>query len=272
VKFALMITACVVLLCFHQVRSHIFDNLANISLMSALQSNSAHTRQLYVKDLVKWLKLSIGTGQNGIASEKTDNVSMIRALYIAQYYRLHHRDIDALPWYIQAAQSELEANQFAAIRPVPLEFLELDGTILLDDFADLAQWHRTSNTNVTNIKVTASESMTEISFHSHAKTRDILGFAYSNTIPFPTAYHNRLAIRIRSVNGAYLSVETVESGKRYRKLNYSRLTADWQIIYLPITEDYLDSLTISFTEPDNLPYKQPQIHVWLDWIRLELTD
>jgi hypothetical protein len=223
-------------------------------------------------DFVKWLNRSYDERLIYDDTADTSNVSMIRALYMAQYYRMHGRIEEAATWYMRAAESTASPVQQVAIMPLLPEFLESDGTILLDDFAERIKWHPTTNTNVGAVRFEHGEDEIQITFRNNARERDILGFTYSTNTPFPTAYHNRLAIRIKSEDGAYLSVETVEDGTRYRRLNYFKVMPEWQIIHLPITEDSLHSLTISFTEPENKSYEQAEIAVWLDWVRLELTD
>jgi hypothetical protein len=250
-----------------------FDkNLGYVSLSRALASDHIQATDRQVK-LARFLAYLDSAGELDVPLslvKQSNETSMLRSIFIGDYYRLRGDLNKAARWYLLAAHSEPFPSMQNSLLYAQRTRLLPDGDILIADFTNVDAWVPCWDNNNDDAALESDNNTALISYPNNLEQRDFVAYLLYPEGGLQLGYHTVLSMRVRVETGSFLTVEvTVDDVAWQRVLHYYRGTGDWETLRFPLTGDVLKMVELSVSEPEER-LGRVRYSVWIDWIQLEL--
>jgi hypothetical protein len=225
---------------------------------------------VYVAQLRSQLAATTLTARDGNCPGTT---SMLRAFFIAEYYRFHGDPQTARCFYEQSLHQPPFPTLQRSLAYAPRDHLSADGNLLVENFNDLSRWMPDAATHTVIEELKSLDGITEISYPYHPETRQNVVYQLYLAQELEFSYHSIMALRVKMDPHLTVTIEAKMDGSLQRLLDHYPGNGSWQTVRVPLTGDKLQMLKLGFrreaqAEPP-IPYTH---HIQLDWVRLELAE
>ena len=250
-------------------KQYYYKNLSQISLNKAINSDNitAENRQVKLTDFLRYMRLSGDKVLSAAEFKNSDNIGMLRAIFIGSYYRYHGYLDESLYWYKQAIDSDPAPLVQDSLSYLNSKRLVENGSILVDDLSDNEGWQFDNSSNVEELVFENSDGILNISFENIPNRRDKLVFDVSTGL-FNLGYHRLLSIRIKLEPGTFFTLSAKIDDELERYVSYYQGSGEWETITVPLHGDVIHYLRINFSETGK-PNLSDSYQAQIDWIHLE---
>ncbi len=246
-------------------------NWAYITLNKALAADhiKAADRQAKLAHFVDYLHWAQSHNSQILSPQDNSKATMLRSIFIGEYYRSRGNVDRAAWWYRQAIQCEPYPLWQDSLSYAKRDRLLPNGNILITDFGDIERWI-SEPVNNANVNFESKDGVVCISYQNRSDQRDIAAYSLYPEDGVQLGYHTTLSARVKVEQGSFLTLELKVDGNLERYLNYYEGTGDWETFEFPLTGDVLQAIKLGVSEPSQLAATQ-LYRVWIDWIQLELA-
>lgn len=204
--------------------------------------------------------------------EPLSETTMLRSIFVGEYYRLQGDMDKAARWYLLATQSDPLPLWQDSLQYAWRDRLLPSGDILITDFANVDGWVLDSiNSNVVDGTFECVDGVVYVSYQNRPDQRDIVAYSLYPEGGMQLGYHTVLSVRVKIEPGSFLTLEIKVDDNLERYLHYYQGIGEWEVLEFPLRGGTLQAIKLGTGEPGESKTTPVYSEVWIDWIKLELA-